>query len=170
MKFSLYIRWCVMAKWFRHRGWFERQFRMRRAVFNCIFEKVVADTDYFRKGRRPNAVGTHGMSPLLTVVVALRYDCLRLICTAHSRFCRLRRWGLALIAYWGLLVYWDWASSAKSAHKSLAITSQVACHYFKERTHSVHMVHTPHWWPAISDKDKERTQNSCHNSFISYDS
>jgi hypothetical protein len=51
---------------------FERRFRMPRVVFNRVFENVVRQSEYFRKGLNPNAVGQTGISPLLKVIVAIR--------------------------------------------------------------------------------------------------
>jgi hypothetical protein len=45
---------------------------MPRVVFNRLFEKVVQQSEYFRKGLNPNAVGQTGITPLLKVIVAIQ--------------------------------------------------------------------------------------------------
>ncbi|PXF47012.1 hypothetical protein BWQ96_03202 [Gracilariopsis chorda] len=51
---------------------FERRFRIRRIVFTNILKGVLVESDYFRKGMWPNAVGKLGIFPLVKVICALR--------------------------------------------------------------------------------------------------
>jgi Plant transposon protein len=51
---------------------FERRFRMPRLVFDRVLTKVVAASEYFRRGLRPDATGRLGITPLIKVIVALR--------------------------------------------------------------------------------------------------
>jgi hypothetical protein len=51
---------------------FERRFRMPRVVFSLSIEEVVKQSEYFRKGLNPNAVGQTGITPLWQVIVAVR--------------------------------------------------------------------------------------------------
>lgn len=51
---------------------FERRFRMPRRVFNRVCATAIANSEYLRKGLRPNCAGRIGISPLLKVICALR--------------------------------------------------------------------------------------------------
>lgn len=51
---------------------FERRFEMSRQLFNLVRVNVFAQSEYLRKGLRPDAMGRIGITPLLKVTFALR--------------------------------------------------------------------------------------------------